>query len=78
MDTKDLKNKAEEIIQAFPTGCTCEQILAADRSLTYRDIFHTVAETPTSQWRKFSGRNFFKNRTRAEGPFRKALLHRAD
>ena len=78
MEANAIKKKADEILEAFATGCTCEQILAADQSLTYRDIFHAVAETPTSHWRKFSGRNFFKNRIRTEGPFRRALMHRAD
>ncbi len=78
MESKEPKNKSNGIVEAFATGSTCEQILAADRTLTYSDIFHAISETPTRYWRKFSGRNWFKNRVRLERPFRKALQHRAD
>jgi len=78
MEPKQMKKKSDGIVEAFAGGSTCEQILAADRTLTYHDIFHAVSETPTRHWKRFSGRNWFKERLRKEGPLRKALQHRAD
>ncbi len=78
MQAKRASNKASEIVEAFAEGSTCEQILQADRTLTYHDIFHAVSEMPTSQWRRYGGRNGFKKRTLTNLPFRKAMQHRAD
>ena len=78
MKSKEPKNKGNGIVEAFAAGRTCEQILEADHSLTYHDIFHAVGEMPTSRWKKYSGRSWFKNRLRETRIFRRAMLHRAD
>jgi len=78
MESKELNKKSNWIVEAFAAGRTCEQILNDDRSLTYHDIFHAVSEMPTSRWKRYNGRNWFKKWLRAEGPFRKAIRHRAD
>lgn len=52
METSELRAKLNGILEAFAAGRTCEQILAADRSLCYHDIFHAIAEAPTSYWTK--------------------------
>ncbi len=54
MDQKELKAKLDGILEAIAAGRTCEQILAADHTLSYRDIFHALAEAPTRFWRKAS------------------------
>ena len=75
---KSPKTSPTGIVEAFAAGRTCEQILEADRTLTYHDIFHAVGEMPTSRWKKYSGRSWFKDRLRQTQMFRRALLHRAD
>jgi hypothetical protein len=55
MEPKEVRAKLNSILEAIASGRTCEQILAADRSLSYRDIFHAVAEAPTSYWDKAAG-----------------------
>ena len=50
MEPKELRTKLNGILQAIADGHSCEQILAEDRTLSYRDIFHAVAEAPTSYW----------------------------
>jgi hypothetical protein len=52
MEPKDTGTKLSAILEAIASGNTCEQILAADRSLTYHDIFHAVAEAPTNFWNR--------------------------
>jgi hypothetical protein len=52
MEPKGLRERLNGILEAIAAGRSCEQILAADHSLTYRDIFHAVAEAPTSYWDK--------------------------
>lgn len=52
MQPKELRNRLDGILQAIAAGRSCEQILAADHTLTYHDIFHAVAEAPTSHWDK--------------------------
>jgi hypothetical protein len=53
MGTKEL-NKQSRILVALAAGHSCEEILATDRTLSYHDIFHAIAEAPTSYWRKQS------------------------
>jgi hypothetical protein len=48
------QSKKSRILGALAAGCSCEQLLAEDRSLSYHDIFHAIAEAPTSYWRKGS------------------------
>ena len=50
MEPKELRHKLNGILEAIAAGCSCEQILATDHTLSYRDIFHAVAEAPTSYW----------------------------
>jgi len=52
METNDLRAKLNGILDAIASGRSCEQILARDRTLSYRDIFHAVAEAPTTFWDK--------------------------
>jgi len=54
MEPKALSAKSHGILEAISAGHSCEQILAADRTLTYYDIFHAVTDIPTSQWKKES------------------------
>jgi hypothetical protein len=55
MQPTQANKKSKEILAAIAAGNTCEEVLARDPSLTYHDIFHAVAEAPTSHWRKSSG-----------------------
>jgi hypothetical protein len=57
MEPKEVRAKLNGILEAIAAGHTCEQILAADHSLSYHDIFHAVAEAPTSYWDRASARN---------------------
>ena len=50
MEPKELNVKLHSILEAIAEGRTCEQILAADRTLSYHDIFHAIAEAPTAYW----------------------------
>jgi hypothetical protein len=47
-------DKSQAVLQALVAGCCCDQILAADPTLTYHDIFRATAELPeiqgTRQW----------------------------
>ena len=52
METREQRAKLDGILEAIAAGRTCEEILAADRTLSYRDIFHAVAEAPTSYWER--------------------------
>ena len=50
MEPKELRDRLNGILKAIASGRSCEQILGANRTLTYHDIFHAVAEAPTSFW----------------------------
>jgi hypothetical protein len=52
MQLKKCSEKSRAVLKAIGKGCSCEQILAGDRTLTYHDIFHAVSEAPTSIWKK--------------------------
>jgi hypothetical protein len=52
MEPKDIRVKLNGILKAIAAGRSCEQILAADQRLSYHDIFHAVAEAPTSYWER--------------------------
>jgi hypothetical protein len=54
MDPNKIRPKLDGILEAIAAGRTCEQILSSDRTLSYRDIFHAIAEAPTGYWRKAS------------------------
>ena len=49
MKSGRLSNKSQAILEALAKGRSCEQILAADRTLTYHDIFRAAAEIPEAQ-----------------------------
>jgi hypothetical protein len=56
MESNELRTKLQGILEALADGHTCEEILAADRTLTYHDIFHAVADAPTSFWKSSKAR----------------------
>ena len=49
MKSGSLSDKSQAVLEALAQGRSCEQILAADRTLTYHDIFRAVAELPEIQ-----------------------------
>jgi hypothetical protein len=58
MEPRPKRQKLSGILQAIAAGRTCEEILAEDQTLCYHDIFHAIAEAPTSYWQKAgSGRS---------------------
>jgi hypothetical protein len=78
MESKEVAAKLSGILEAIAAGRSCEQILADDRSLTYHDIFHAVAEAPTCFWEKAGSRKKKSFSARAGRPSRSSLRHRAD
>ena len=54
MESNDTRRKLNGILEALASGRSCEQILSEDRTLSYHDIFHAVAEAPTSYWDRSS------------------------
>jgi hypothetical protein len=56
MEPKPKRQKLSGILQAIAAGRSCEQILAEDQTLCYHDIFHAIAEAPTSYWEKVGAR----------------------
>ncbi len=46
MTSGKLGHKSQGILEALAKGRSCEQILAADPTLTYHDIFRAAAELP--------------------------------
>ncbi len=56
MESNELNNKLHSILAAIAEGHTCEEILAADHTLSYHDIFHAIAEAPTSYWERAPAR----------------------
>ena len=49
MKSNRLSDKSHAIVAALANGRSCEQILAADPTLTYHDIFRAAAEMPENQ-----------------------------
>jgi len=78
MEPKEQRQRLKGILEALAAGHTCEQILSADRTLTYHDIFHAVAEAPTSHWAKPSAGNTKKGLLGRANPARTPLKQRAD
>ena len=78
MESKELRAKLNSILDAIAAGRTCEQILAADRTLTYHDIFHAVAEAPTTYWEKAAAANAGTGSARAADPDPRPIRHRTD
>jgi hypothetical protein len=77
MEPKQAGQKVNGILEAIAAGHTCEQILARDRTLTYHDIFHAVAEAPTTYWEK-SGRSAGGKSPETARPARTTFRHRTD
>jgi hypothetical protein len=77
MEPKQAGQKVNGILEAIAAGRTCEQILARDRTLTYHDIFHAVAEAPTTYWEK-SGRSAGVKSSETARPARTTFRHRTD
>jgi len=78
MEPKELRQRLNGILQAIAAGRSCEQILAADRTLTYHDIFHAVAEAPTSHWDKPPAGNAGKASLRPANSARTPARQRSD
>ena len=53
----DMDTKSRGILKAIAAGRSCKQILVEDSTLTYHDIFHVLAEAPTSHWKKVSAKS---------------------
>ena len=49
MKSRWLSDKSQAILEALAKGRSCDQILAADATLTYHDIFRAAAEVPENQ-----------------------------
>jgi len=78
MQPKEQRERLKGILEALAAGRTCEQILAADRTLTYHDIFHAAAEAPTSHWANPSVGNAEKGLLSRAKPARTPLKQRID
>jgi hypothetical protein len=78
MEPKELRAKLDGILQAITAGRSCEQILAADPSLSYHDIFHAVAEAPTTFWDKPPARHARNSLPIPASPLRTPAKQRAD
>ena len=78
MEPKEQRERLKGILAALAAGRSCEQILAADRTLTYHDIFHAAAEAPTSHWAKPSAGNTEKGSLGRANPARTPLRQRTD
>ncbi len=78
MESEQLEPKLKAILEAIAAGRTCEEILAADHTLSYRDIFHAVAEAPTSFWDKATEGKTGKGLTRQVEPLPRPIRHRTD
>jgi hypothetical protein len=55
MRMNEISEKSRAVLKALAKGCSCEQVLAADHTLTFHDIFRALSESPTGFWDKRSG-----------------------
>ena len=79
MQLNKANQKAQAILKAIAAGRSCEQILANDKTLTYHDIFHSVADAQTNHWRKLSAGRISKGWLRTVPPaVRQAARQRID
>ena len=78
METKEVRTKLNGILEALASGRSCEQILAADRTLSYHDIFHAVAEAPTTYWDRTPQNSAAKESPREVNPLRSPAKQRTD
>ena len=54
MRLNEVSEKSRAVLKALAKGRSCEQILAADRSLTAHDVFRALSESATGFWDKKS------------------------
>lgn len=47
-----ISEKSRLVLKALAKGRSCEQILAANRTLTAHDVFRALSESPTGFWNK--------------------------
>jgi hypothetical protein len=78
MDPAKLRSKLDGILEAIAAGHTCEQILTADHTLSYHDIFHAVAEAPTGYWRRAAATGLSARPPEAPAPLPATIRHRSD
>jgi len=78
MEPRELRAKLNGILEAIAAGKTCEQILEEDRALTYHDIFHAVAEAPTSYWDKAGVNHPGAKSVETVDPIPKPIRHLTD
>ena len=78
MGPDELKERLNRILQAIAAGRSCEQILTADPSLSYHDIFHAIAEAPTTYWTRISARRDPKGSGAPAHPSPAPAKHRID
>ena len=78
MAQNDLPEKLNGILEAIAAGRTCEQILAADRKLSYHDIFHAVAEAPTCFWERPTAKSGGDSQPRPANPPQRRVRQRSD
>jgi uncharacterized protein (DUF433 family) len=71
-----MRKKSLTILKAVAAGRSCEQILAANPGLNYHDIFHAIAEAPTSHWKRNPATQ--KTWPRSGNQIRKGAIHRVD
>jgi hypothetical protein len=55
MQQKHISDKSRLVLKALAKGRSCEQILAADPTLTSHDIFRALSESPTGFWDRKPG-----------------------
>ncbi len=78
MEPSEKREKLNGILEAIASGRTCEEILAADHTLSYHDIFHAVAEAPTSYWEKVTADEAGAPSVAKRSSARTPLRHRTD
>jgi hypothetical protein len=52
MRLNEISEKSRAVLKALAKGLSCEQVLAADRTLTAHDVFRALSESPTGFWDK--------------------------
>lgn len=52
MRSKRISQKSRAVLKAIAKGRSCDQILAADETLTSHDVFRALSESPTNFWHK--------------------------
>ena len=52
MRLNEISKKSRAVLKSLVKGRSCEQVLAADRTLTAHDVFRALSESPTGFWAK--------------------------